>query len=360
VKSAITERARAQSLLDANLEQEMLLRQSDKLATLGKLSAGVAHELNNPAAAVQRGVVQLRKEVLKLENTQFELGLLQPNLIQMENLESCQEVIKVRSKEPLDIDSITRSDQEFEIQTWLEKNGIDNAWELAPTLVNISYNCPRLEEMANIFSTEQFPKVVALLCSKYNTYNLMEEIGHGAGRISEIVKSLKSYSYLDQGPLQSVDVHEGLDNTLVMLRSKLKKGITVTRNYDPDLPRIEAYGSELNQVWTNIIDNAASAMNGEGTIEIKTEFRNNKVLVSIKDDGPGISPEIQNQIFNPFFTTKAPGQGTGLGLNISYNIIVKKHHGDISVQSNANETCFNIEIPLYLKNDITKKSENQI
>jgi len=350
VSSAINERARVQTLLDANLEQEILLRQSDKLATLGKLSAGVAHELNNPAAAVQRGIWQLRNEVLALEKTQYELGIMQPTPIQMESIASCEVIIKERSKEPLELDSLLRSDQENEIQTWLEEKGIDKAWELAPALVNISYNCPRLDELTAIFSSEQLPKVVTLLCSKYNSYNLLEEIGHGAVRITEIVKSLKSYSYLDQGPLQSVDIHEGIDNTLVMLRSKLKNGIMIKRNYASNAPRIEAYGSELNQVWTNIIDNATAAMNGKGTIEIETQFNENRVLVVIKDNGPGISKEIQNQLFNPFFTTKAPGEGTGLGLSISYNIIVKKHQGKMSVQSKNNETCFIIEIPLYLKN----------
>ena len=182
-------------------------------------------------------------------------------------------------------------------------------------------------------------------------YSILNEIGEGAGRMAEIVKALKTYTYLDQAPVQNVDVHEGLDNTLVMLRSKLKRGVVVLRDYDEDLPLIEAYGSELNQVWTNIIDNAIGAMNGEGEITLRTRAEGEYVVVEIEDNGPGIPEAIKGQIFDPFFTTKAPGEGTGLGLNISHNIIVQKHKGEISVDSRPGSTCFQVKLPLTIGRD---------
>ena len=175
---------------------------------------------------------------------------------------------------------------------------------------------------------------------------MLEEIGQGAGRIAEIVKALKTYSYMDQAPIQSVDVHEGLDNTLVMLRSKLKDGVTVRREYKEDLPRIQAYGSELNQVWTNIIDNAVDAMNSRGELVLRTRQEDQWVVVEIEDNGPGIPDDVQSNIFDPFFTTKSPGEGTGLGLNISHNIIVQKHEGQIGVRSVPGKTCFEVRLPI--------------
>jgi signal transduction histidine kinase len=180
----------------------------------------------------------------------------------------------------------------------------------------------------------------------HGVYNLLAEIGQGATRISEIVKALSSYSYLDQAPVQAVDIHRGLDNTLLIVQHKLKQGISVRREYMPNLPKIEAYGSELNQVWTNIIDNAADAMGGHGTIIIRTWLEGEWVIVEIEDNGPGIPAEIQSKLFDPFFTTKAPGHGTGLGLDISYKIIVHKHRGDIKVFSEPGQTRFQVWLPL--------------
>jgi signal transduction histidine kinase len=330
----------------AYLQQEVTLRQSEKLATLGKLSAGVAHELNNPASAALRGAEHLNENLIELEKNQYKLGRMNLNAEQLGKLKILNEKVYEKSRQVSELDPLTRSDRENELKSWFEANGINNNWELTSVLVNIGFSKDELSELAENFSREQFHFVVSSLDSKFTTHNLTEEIRQGAGRITQIVNALKSYTYLGQAPIQSVDIHEGLDNTLVMLRSQLKKGITVEREYSDNLPRIQAYGSELNQVWTNIIDNAINAMNENGKITLKTYNQGEWLVIEIKDSGPGIPEEIQSKVFDPFFTTKPPGEGTGMGLNISHNIITQKHKGEINVKSNPGETCFQIKLPL--------------
>jgi signal transduction histidine kinase len=336
-------------LEEAYLQQEIMLRQSEKLATLGKLSAGVAHELNNPASAAQRAVSQLEDSIFNLEQAEFGLGQLDLSPSHLKALEPHTQLVYQRVKEPILIDSLTRSDQEYEIETWLDENGVEDGWEYAPTLVSIGYTPQKLTELAQNFPGEKFQATVSLLCNLYTTRNLMNEIGQGMGRITDIVKALKSYTYLDQAPIQSIDIHEGLENTLVILRSKIGEGIVVHRDYANELPRINAYGSEVNQVWTNIIDNAIYALDGQGDIFLKTYQENSWVVVEIKDTGPGIPQDIQNKIFDPFFTTKPPGDGAGLGLNISHNIIVQKHKGMLTDDSRPGDTCFTVKLPVNLE-----------
>lgn len=343
---ACLEKKKLRDLERAYLQQEVMLRQSEKLATLGKLSAGMAHELNNPAAAAQRGAGQLRAVVAQLQRAYLTMSEISPSRTQLDSLLALDQQAQERAEQPFDQDSLARSDRENELESWLVDRGIENAWEFAPVLVSLGIDASELGSLAETFTDGQFPAMIAWLSCTYTIYSLLEEIGQGVGRIAEIVKALKTYSYMDQAPIQSVNVHEGLDNTLVMLRSKLKEGVTVRREYDEDLPRIQAYGSELNQVWTNMIDNAVDAMNGQGEIVLRTRQEDQWVVVEIEDNGPGIPDQVQSNIFDPFFTTKAPGEGTGLGLNISHNIIVQKHGGKIGVHSVPGKTCFQIKLPI--------------
>jgi predicted CoA-binding protein len=245
------------------------------------------------------------------------------------------------------LDPLTRSDSEYELENWLDERDVPDAWELAPTLVNLGYDVNSLAAFAAPLDADQMPVVIRWLGAVYTVYNLLAEVSHGASRISEIVKSLKSYAYLDQAPVQEVDIHEGLDSTLVILRHKLGR-IIVRREYASDLPKIQGYGSELNQVWTNLIDNAADALENTAAPEItlKTLVDEAWVIVEIQDNGPGIPPEIQSRVFDAFFTTKPPGKGPGMGLDISYKIVAQKHRGHMSVVSRPGFTCFQVSLPV--------------
>lgn len=323
------------------------LRQSEKMAQLGTFTAGIAHELNNPAAAVKRGAGQLKEIIEHYGRAEANMGRWSLSPEQKEALAEHERRAQAMAARPPDIDPLERSDKEYEIESWLDGRGVENGWELAPLMVNIGYDADQLEQMGAGLTGEQLHDILRWLGMTFSIYNLLAEISSGAARISDIVTALKSYSYLDQAPVQQVDIHAGLDNTLLILRHKLKN-INVRKDYAADLPYINGYGSELNQVWTNLIDNAADALAAtpNPTILLSTVRQGDWITVAVEDNGPGIPPEIQPRIFDAFFTTKPPGKGTGLGLDISYSIIVNKHRGDIKVFSRPGRTCFQVSLPI--------------
>jgi predicted CoA-binding protein/signal transduction histidine kinase len=326
----------------------VLLRQSEKMAQLGTLTAGVAHELNNPAAAVKRGAGQLDEALAAFAAAQTETARLGLNGDQQALLAELASTVRAAAaKPPAYLDPLARSDQEYEIESWLDEHDVHDAWELAPTLVDLGYDVAGLAGFAGPLAAGQLPVVIRWLGAVYTVYNLLAEVSQGAGRISEIVKSLKSYAYLDQAPVQAVDIHQGLDNTLLILRHKLGS-VKVVRDYAPGLPLIQGYGSELNQVWTNLLDNAVDALENTPApqITLKTEAHDGWVVVEVQDNGPGMPPDVQARVFDAFFTTKPPGKGTGMGLDISYNIVATKHRGNISVVSRPGFTCFQVTLPV--------------
>jgi signal transduction histidine kinase len=329
---------------------EAHLRQSEKLAQLGTLSAGFAHELNNPAAAAKRAADQLAGAFAEYGSAQTELGRLVLTDTQQAAVSRLADEVPERSARPPDMDIVTRGDLEYEVEDWLTEQGVEDAWKHASPLVSLGMGMDAVNDLGRTFLPNQIPAIVAWLSSAYGVNNLLAEVGQASQRISEIVKALKSYTYLDQAPVQDVDVHEGLDDTLLILRHKLKDGIEIEREYNRQLPKIRAFGSELNQVWTNILDNAADALNesekGGGRITLRTRGEGRWVIVEIEDDGPGIPDDIQGRIFDPFFTTKAPGKGTGLGLDITFNTVVHKHRGDIKIRSKPGSTVVETWLPV--------------
>ncbi len=330
---------------------EGMLRQSEKMAQLGTMTAGIAHEINNPASAARRGAEQLRDCFTRLQRIQGKLFSRPLSQEQQARLLSLDETARLNAAQPVLLDSITRSDREGEIEDWLEQHGYSEGWDLAPQLAELDFNTSAAKEMEGLFPGSLLVEVLDWFATSYSLYKLLDEIEKGTERISVIVASLKSYVRLDQAPVQNVDVHEGIENTLVILRSKLKTGVDVHREYASDLPRIEAYASELNQVWTNLIDNAIDAMQGKGVLAIRTRLEGKYVVVEIEDNGPGIPEEVLPKLFTPFFTTKAMGKGTGLGLNISYNIVAK-HLGDIRVTSHPGQTRFIVSLSQRLNSQV--------
>jgi len=324
-------------------QNDALLHQQERMAALGTLSAGLAHELNNPAAAAQRSAAELSKTLLKWQRLTHEIESVALKENQTEWLNEFMKDATHRFESPVNLDALEKIDRVDQLQSWLEANGVESAWEIAPAMVNFGWDVESLESLR---TSSFFNLSVQWLGTSCLMMELLAEVQHATERVSGIVRAMKSYSYLDQAPLLEVDVHDGLENTLVIMQHKLKKGVTVKREYAPDLPRIEAYASELNQVWTNIIDNAVDAMNGSGEIILRTRAEDNRVVVEIIDNGPGIPENIQSRIYEPFFTTKPPGSGTGLGLHISHDIIANRHRGQLLVRSKPGETVFKALLPI--------------
>jgi signal transduction histidine kinase len=242
------------------------------------------------------------------------------------------------------LNSLERSDREEVLGSWLASRGIQDAWAMASSLVESGCEMETLIDIGSRFDNETLCAVLTRLTAWSTVDHLVYQLENGATRISSLVSAIRDYSYMDQAPEQEIDIHDGLDNTLLMLRYRLQDGIGVTREYDRAAPKVSGNGSELNQVWTNLMHNAIDVMSGCGELGIRTVSEYNRVLVEVRDTGPGIAPEIRDRIFEPFFTTKPVGEGTGLGLDIVYRII-RKHRGDVRVESQPGRTCFQVRIP---------------
>jgi signal transduction histidine kinase len=318
-----------------------LLKQQEKLAALGKLSAGLAHELNNPAAAVRRAAANLREALPQLQAHTARLGTLGLNAAQIDRLVDVQ---RQAAAHAAPLSTIERADREETLGAWLEEHGVDDAWDLAPTFVSAGLAEDDLEALASLAPSGATPDVFAWLHMALSADTLLGEIDTSSSRISELIGAVKTYTFMDQAKLQEVDLHKGIEDTLTVLSHKLKS-VTLVREYDPELPRVEARGAELNQVWTNLIDNAIDAMGGKGTVRLITRCENNFAMVEVADNGPGIPPEVLPRIFEPFFTTKGVGAGSGLGLDISHRII-RQHNGTIEVQSQPGQTRFIVRLPV--------------
>ena len=323
---------------------EAMLREREKLAALGTLSAGLAHELNNPAAAVQRSAALLQDGLDRWAAATSALGSVVDDHEHAALVAELAAEVARHAGTQASLDPLDASDRAWELESFLSERGVSDAGELASSLVTGGWDRAHLERIEAAFPGDAFGRVVTWVAAGSTVHALVDEVGTGARRISEIVKAVKEYSFMDQAPVQPVDVRTGLDNTLVILRPKLKGGVSIVRDYENDLPEIEAFGSELNQVWTNILDNAIDAMGGQGEIRIRAFARDADVVVEICDDGPGMPPEIRERIFEPFYTTKPPGSGTGLGLHISHNVVAR-HGGRITVRSRPGETCFEVVLP---------------
>ncbi|WP_373299230.1 ATP-binding protein [Streptomyces phaeofaciens] len=323
--------------------------QRERLLALGSLSAGLTHELNNPAAAAVRATATLRERVAKMRH---KLGLIAEAPFSPDSLAGLIEVQERTAERVAKAPALTpleASDREDALTEWLEDHGMDWGWQYAPTFVQAGLDIDWLEQVAAAVDAEMLPNAVGWLNYTVETELLMFEIEDSTTRISHLVDAAKQYSQLDRAPYRVVDVHELLDSTLLMLSGKIGQRIEVVKSYDRTLPAVPAYPAELNQVWTNLVDNAVFAVNsagGEGTLTVRTAREGDRLLVEFRDTGPGVPADIRGRIFDPFFTTKPVGEGTGLGLDISWRIIVNKHHGSLHVESVPGDTRFQVLLPL--------------
>jgi signal transduction histidine kinase len=318
-------------------------QQRDRLAALGKLSAGLAHELNNPASAAKRAASQLRDILQKIRDAAHELGRRDLTPTQKAEIEKMEASI-IQHKDPPP-DALTMADLEEQLDSLLRSHGQNDLWQLAAGLAQRNIQPDVLESLFAEFDPGTARAALVRMSAVAEVYGLLDEIENSTARISDLVLAIKEYTFMDQAPVQNVDIVKSLESTLTILNHKLKRGVTVLRDYQRIPLLVDSFGSELNQVWTNLIDNAIDAMGGKGELRLRTYRDDSCVVVEIGDNGPGITPEVQTHIFEPFFTTKGVGEGTGLGLD-TVQRIVKKHRGTIQVTSKPGDTVFQVWLPL--------------
>ncbi len=319
----------------------------ERLVALGSVTAGLTHELNNPVAAVMRASARLREMLAEMRD---KIGMIIRSQLPANQLEAIAELtgraLEHRREAP-NLSPLEASDREGELADWLEDHGVSGAWDIAPTLVAAGVDLAWVEKLAEVLSPPHLEAGLSYPVRALESDSLLDEITDAAGRISTLLATAKQYTQMDRAPLQSFDIHEGLEATLTMMGHKLGDEIVVVREYDHSIPRISAYPGELNQVWTNLIDNAIDAMEGRGTLTVRTGPENDDQLkVEIGDTGPGIPDEIRSRVFEPFFTTKEVGHGTGLGLDIAWRIVVGRHSGVIRLESVPGDTRFQVVLPV--------------
>ncbi|MGE3798042.1 MAG: nitrogen regulation protein NR(II) [Thermomicrobiales bacterium] len=343
----ISERLRLEQLASENrkLEEAERARYQEKMAALGKLSAGLSHELNNPAAAAARSVRGLLQALHARDEAQRSMIRLQVSLEVCERIAQVAEKCEAERQQARHRSALEMSRLEDEIGIWLEAHGVAESWNYAQPLVSGGISTSDLEDLAGLMSAESFESAVTWIAESLVIREALDVVIRSTDRISELVGAVKAYSFRDQATEQDVDIHDGIENTLVILAYQLK-GMKVERNYDHSIPKVRTYGSGLNQVWTNILDNAADATNGSGTVSINTRREGDLAVIEIADDGPGIPAEVLTRIFEPFYTTKPQGSGTGLGLDIVWRIVVDEHGGSIDAESEPGRTVFRVSVPL--------------
>ena len=323
------------------------ISERQRLTALGALSAGLMHELNNPAAAASRATGALRQRVAGMRH---KLGMLAAGKVPADRLDALvelqEDVIEKAAKAPV-LTAMQAADREDELGDWMDQRKITGSWDLAPVFAQGGIDIDCLENIeTKVASPALLDQAIHWIGYALETEQLMSDIEDATGRVSSLVSAAKQYSQLDRAAHQWIDVHTGLDSTLVMLTHKIGKGIKIVKEYDRSIPEIPAHPAELNQVWTNLIDNAVQAMNGAGTLTIKTWREDDFVYVSVGDTGPGVPENLRKRVFEPFFTTKPVGEGTGLGLDISYRIVVNGHGGDIRLTSQPGDTHFTVCLPV--------------
>lgn len=330
-------------MTDRVREATRLEQQRDRLAGLGKLSAGLAHELNNPAAAAKRATAQLRETLHRIKEASVQLGRRELTPTQRAEIEKLESSFTQNDSPPPD--ALTISDLEDQIDSLLRSHGQNDLWQLSAELAQRGIKPAALASLFDSLDAGTARAALVRIAASVEIASLLNEIEHSTSRISDLVRAIKEYTYMDQSPVQNVDIVKSLETTLTMLNHKLKKGVTVQRDYQPIPFLVDSFGSELNQVWTNLIDNAIDAMSGKGELRVHTYRDNGCVVVEIGDNGPGIPEAIRSHIFEPFFTTKGVGEGTGLGLD-TVQRIVRKHKGNIQVNSTPGDTRFTVSLPL--------------
>jgi signal transduction histidine kinase len=321
---------------------EAMTRQREALVALGTLAAGLAHEINNPAAAATRAVDALGNawDVLL-----FSLARLAEGSISADQFLALDKLRREIEPPPVSTDPMAGADREDAVSTWLARHEVEKDWLIAAPLARAGVDIPWCERAAAVLDGRALEPGLEWVASTLSAQTLLAEVKESTRRISELVGAVKSYSQLDRAAMQETDVAEGLESTLVMLKHRIPKGVTVVRNYGTDVPRIEAAAGELNQVWTNLIDNAIDAMAGAGTLRVSTRTEGDAVMVEIADTGAGMTHDVQHHAFEPFFTTKGVGKGTGLGLDISRRIVVDRHSGEITIDTEPGETVLRVRLP---------------